>query len=149
MGQEEASGVRSPVIAILPATDRESDINRLAAVLLAALPGKRVKVEVKEYRKDRSSPQNRFLHGVAYRLLSEATGYELADIAEHLCSEYFGTREKLVLGKRTVTVPLRTTTTDEDGKRSVLTTQQFAEYVAFVQRFGAKHGVFIPDPNEG
>jgi len=28
----------------------------------------------------------------------------------------------------------------------VLSKQEFAEYVDFVQRFGAKHGVFIPDP---
>lgn len=136
------------MIAVLPATDRESDISRLAAVLLAALPGKRVKVEVKEYRKDRSSPQCRFLNGVAYKLLSDATGYERNDISEYLCTEYFGGREKRVPGKRTVTVPIRTTTTDADGRRSVLTTQEFADYVAFVQRFGAQHGVFIPDPNE-
>lgn len=136
------------MIAVLPATDRESDISRLAAALLAALPGKRVKVEVKEFRKDRSSPQNRYLHGVAYRLLSEATGYELADIAEYLCSEYFGTREKRVPGKRTVTVPIRTTTTDAEGHRSLLTTQEFEYYVAFVQCFGAQHGIYIPSPNE-
>jgi hypothetical protein len=136
------------VIAVLPATDRESDISRLAAVLLAALPGRRVKVEVKEYRKDRSSQQCRYLNGVAYKLLSDATGYERNDISEYLCIQFFGGREKRVPGKRTVTVPLRTTTTDADGKRSVLATQEFADYVAFVQRFGAQHGVFIPDPSE-
>ncbi|MBB3227022.1 hypothetical protein FHW69_001623 [Luteibacter sp. Sphag1AF] len=133
---------------MLPATDRESDIRRLAAVLLAALPGKRVKVEVKEYRKDRSSPQCRYLNGVAYKILSDATGYERDDISEYLCIEYFGGKEKRVPGKRTVTVPLRTTTTDENGKRSVLTAREFADYVAFVQRFASKHGVFIPDPGE-
>jgi hypothetical protein len=136
------------MIAVLPATAREADIERLSAVLLAALPGKRVKVEVKEYRKDRTSPQCRYLNGIAYRLLSEATGYERDDISEYLCIQYFGGKDKQVPGKRTVTVPLRTTTTDENGKRSVLTTQEFADYVAFVQRFGAKHGVFIPDATE-
>jgi hypothetical protein len=136
------------MIAVLPATDRESDISRLAAVLLAALPGKRVKVEFKEFRKERSSPQCRFLNGVAYKLLSDATGYERDDISEYLCIQFFGGKEKRVPGKRTVTVPLRTTTTDAFGKRSVLTTQEFSDYVAFVQRFGAQHGVFIPDPNE-
>lgn len=134
------------MIAVLPATAREADIERLSAVLLAALPGKRVKVEVKEFRKDRSSPQCRYLNGVAYKLLSDATGYERDDISEYLCIQYFGGKEKAVPGKRTVTVPLRTTTTNEDGKRAVLSTQEFADYVAFVQRFGAKHGVFIPDP---
>lgn len=134
------------MIAVLPATDRESDISRLAAVLLAALPGKRVKVEVKEYRKDRSSPQCRYLNGVAYKLLSDATGYERDDISEYLCSQFFGEKPKLLPGKRTVMVPVRTTTTDESGRRSVLSTTEFADYVAFVQRFAAQHGIFIPDP---
>jgi hypothetical protein len=136
------------MILTLPANDRGDAVNRLAAVLLAALPGKRVKVEVKEYRKDRSNPQCRYLNGVAYKLLSDATGYERDDISEYLCIQFFGGRAKRVPGKRTVTVPLRTTTTDADGRRSVLTTQEFADYVAFVQRFGAQHGVFIPDPEE-
>jgi hypothetical protein len=136
------------MIAVLPATDRESDISRLAAVLLAASPGKRVKVEVKEYRKDRSSPQCRYLNGVAYKLLSDATGYERDDISEYLCIQFFGGKEKRIPGKRTVTVPLRTTTTDADGKRSVLTTTEFEDYVAFVQRFGVQHGIYIPSPNE-
>lgn len=136
------------MILTLPATDRGDAVTRLAAVLLAALPGKRVKVEVKEFRKDRSSQQCRYLNGVAYKLLSEATGYERDDISEYLCAEYFGSREKRVPGKRTVTVPLRTTTTDADGKRSVLTTAEFEDYVAFVQRFGAQHGIYIPSPNE-
>jgi hypothetical protein len=136
------------MILTLPATDRESDISRLADVLRAALPGKRVKVEVKEFRKDRSSPQCRYLNGVAYKLLSDATGYERDDISEYLCIAYFGGREKKVPGRRTVEVPLRTTTTDADGHRSLLTTQEFEDYVAFVQRFGAQHGIFIPSPNE-
>ena len=44
-------------------------------------------------------------------------------------------------------VPIRTTTTDADGKRSVLNKSDFADYVAFVQRFGAQHGIYIPDPD--
>lgn len=136
------------MIAVLPATGREDAVNRLAASLLAALPGKALRVEYAEAKNERSSPQCRYLNGVAYKLLSEATGYERDDISEYLCGTYFGWKDKLKPGKQTVQIPVRTTTTNEDGKRAVLSKQEFADYVAFVQRFAAKHGVFIPDPSE-
>ena len=83
---------------------------------------------------------------MAYKLLGDATGYERDDISEYLCGSYFGWKDKRMPGQRIAQVPIRTTTTDADGKRAVLSKQEFAEYVDFVQRFGAKHGVFIPDP---
>ena len=110
-------------------------------------PHKHWQVEVKPYSKPRSNPQCRYLNGVAYKLLGDATGYERDDISEYLCGTYFGWREKVLPGKRVAQVPIRTTTTDADGKRSVLSKGDFADYVAFVQRFGAQHGVFIPDPD--
>ena len=110
-------------------------------------PHKHWQIEVKTYSQPRSSPQCRYLNGVAYKLLGDATGYERDDISEYLCGTYFGWREKKLPGKRTVQVPIRTTTTDGDGKRSVLSKTEFAEYVEFVQRFGASHGVYIPDPD--
>lgn len=127
-----------------------ADRDRIAANLLAFVksctPGKAVRVTVQPIRKERSSQQCRYLNGVAYKLLGDATGYERDDISEYLCGAFFGWKDKRVPGQRVVQVPIRTTTTDADGKRAVLSKQEFAEYVDFVQRFGAKHGVFIPDP---
>jgi hypothetical protein len=45
-------------------------------------------------------------------------------------------------------VPVRTTTRDENGNRDVLNKQQFSDYVAFIQRFAASKGIFIPDPED-
>ena len=119
-----------------------------AQAFLAKLnPHKHWQVEVKPYSQPRSSPQCRYLNGVAYKLLGDATGYDRDDISEYLCGTYFGWREKALPGKRVAQVPIRTTTTDADGKRAVLNKVEFAEYVGFVQRFGANHGVFIPDPD--
>lgn len=113
---------------------------------LGMLPmNKAWKVEVGQYAKSRTTQQCRYLNGVAYKLLSDATGYERDDISEYLCGAYFGWTDKRLPGKRTVQVPRRTTTTDDNGKRCVLSKQDFADYVAFVQRFGAQHGVHIPD----
>lgn len=116
---------------------------------LRGLDGKKVwEVEVEPYQKPRTNQQCRYLNGVAYKLLSEATGYERDDISEYLCGRFFGWKEKLKPGKVKVQVPLRTTTTDENGKRDVLSKQAFADYVEFVQRFGAQHGVMIPNPDQ-
>jgi hypothetical protein len=128
--------------------DRTRIADNLRAFVMSALPGKRLRVEVSEARKERSSPQCRYLNGVAYKLLGDATGYERDDISEYLCGAYFGWKDKRVPGQRVVQIPIRTTTTDADGKRAVLNKQEFADYVDFVQRFGTKHGVYIPDPNE-
>ena len=56
----------------------------------AAVPGatepapKHWQIEVKPYSKPRSNPQCRYLNGVAYKLLGDATGYERDDISEYL-----------------------------------------------------------------
>jgi len=105
-------------------------------------------VEVKRYMRTRSSEQNRYLNGVAYKLLSEHTGYDRDDISEYLCGEYWGWLKKRKPGKKLVDVPVRTTTTNEDGKREVLGWDEFWDYVDYVQRFGSKHGVYIPDPDQ-
>ncbi len=114
---------------------------------LAALPAsKSWRVEVAQYVKSRSSAQCRYLNGVAYKLIGDALGFDRDDISEYLCGQYFGWRTKPLPGGRSEEVPIRTTTTDADGKRSVLSVKEFAEYVEFCQRFGAEHGIFVPDP---
>lgn len=135
----------------LPKQNREGTIDRLCKFLLA-LPEKAYRVEVKEHRNTRSIQQCRYLNGVAYKLLSEATGYERDDISEYMCGQYFGWRTKKVPRKPgckgTEEVPVRTTTTNESGEREVLSKMEFVDFVAFVQRFAAERGVFIPDPEE-
>lgn len=132
---------------LIPKTARELSAARVQRFVMDAYPGSELEVIVRKRKRERSHPQCRYLNGVAYKLLSDATGYERDDISEYLCGHFFGWKDKTLPGKRVVQVPLRTTTTDEDGKREVLSKTDFAEYVAFVQRFGAKHGVLIPDPD--
>lgn len=111
------------------------------------LEGGAVEIDVKRFRKTRSNQQNRALFGLAYKLLSEHTGYEAGEIHEYLCGEYWGWVEHELFGKKKHR-PRRTTTTDEDGKASTLDTEQFAEFFDFVQRFAAeKCGLYIPDPD--
>jgi hypothetical protein len=41
-------------------------------------------------------------------------------------------------------VPVRSTTRDEDGKRNVIDKETFAKFVDMVDRVAAQAGVFIP-----
>jgi hypothetical protein len=129
-------------------TKGQRDLTKLVAFLSALSAAKAWRVEITELRLTRSIQQCRYLNGVAYKALSNATGYERDDISEYLCGEYFGWRDKKVPGKRIVQVPVRTTTTNERGMRSVLSKVEFVDYVAFVQRFGAEHGIVIEDPEQ-
>lgn len=132
---------------IAPKERRELVAERVKLFVLEALPGKELEIEIRPRKRERSNQQCRYLNGVAYKLLGDATGYEREDISEYLCGAFFGWKDKPMPGKRTVQVPLRTTTRDADGKRSVLSKLEFADYVAWVQRFAAKQGVLIPDPD--
>lgn len=128
------------------------DLTKVFAFLSALSRMKAWKLVVSEDRDSRSVQQCRYLNGVAYKRLSDATGYERDDISEFMCGTYFGWKTVKVPKTPNNLAgvedrPVRTTTTDDNGNRSVLTTTEFMDFVAFVQRFAAQKGVFIPDPD--
>lgn len=136
---------------VLPKDGREAIAKRLHDFCLICLPGRSIKVTVEPNKSPRSSAQNRYLNGVAYALLSEATGYERDEISEYCNGTYHGWKTERCPKtpsnpKGVKDVPVRTSTTDAGGNRSVLTKLEFADYVAWVQRFGGTHGIHIPDP---
>jgi hypothetical protein len=140
-------------IFIAPTEKRELIANRVRQFILDVMPGKRIKITVERYVKSRSNPQCRWLNGVAYKALSDLTGYSRDDISEYMNGKYYGWKQEKCPKtpnnpKGVKDVPIRTTTTDENGNRKVQTTLEFEDYKMFVQKFGAEHGVQIPDPNE-
>lgn len=138
---------------ILPKGARRRAL-QLAADVLASLdelvPWK---VTVEPVRMTRSLTQNAYLWAVPYKMLSEHTGYEAEELHEYFCGQVFGWKDKKV--PRTPrnptgieSVPVRTTTIDENGKRAVLSVTAFSDFVAYIQRFAAqKCGILIPDPD--
>ena len=124
----------------------QRDLTRVVAVLSAAPKDKDIKVTIAEAKKERSDPQNNALHGVAYKALSEFTGYTGPELHEVFLKAYFGTVEKELFGE-TVIRPRRTTTTDENGKKNKLSTIEFNAFYAFVQQKGAEIGCWVPDPD--
>lgn len=135
-----------PATITLPPRERDKEIERIVTTARLIHPGKPVNVRFTIARPERTPPQLRYLWGVAYEMLSETAGYEKQDIHEYLCMAFFGKKVKKLPGNRLEEIPIRTTTEDEDGNRDVISGEAFWRFVEFVQRFGARHGILIPDP---
>lgn len=123
----------------IPAASRERAVKRVSDYLLATLPGKELEVIVKERKKRRSDEQNRALWGVAYKALRDATGNDPADLHEFFLGEWGGWEVVEVMGQKRRR-PMR--------RSSKLSTQEFSDYYAFIQRRAAEAGFFVPDPGE-
>jgi hypothetical protein len=131
---------------------REHDMDRLLQELMA-LPRENIwRVTWEQAKSERSLQQNKYLW-FAYGLIGKEHGYEKQDLHEDFLKKHFGTKLKKVPRCRECPdglkeVPIRTTTTDESGRRSVLGKMAFAELVDFIQRYSAEnYGVVIPDPD--
>lgn len=112
-----------------------------------------LEVSAKAWKATRSNEQNALLFGAMYPPIAEAMGYEVDGengIHAFMCGTHFGWVDKPC--PRTphnpngvYSVPFRTTTRDENGKRDVLTKDKFAKFLQTVERIAAKAGVFIPN----
>jgi len=109
-----------------------------------------VEVEFRDYVKHRSVKQNRALWAVAYPPIMSAIGLsgeeDRVELHEYYCGEFFGWKEYSIMGMKKVR-PIRTTTTDEDGRGSIVSKEIMAEFYNFVQRQAAGHGIYVPDPD--
>lgn len=124
------------------ATDRD---RWLAFVQAQALP---LEVECKPWKRSRSSEQNALLWAM-YAPLAEHMGYDSEDVHEWMCGRMWGWKDiKVPKTPRNpeglASVPVRTTTRNEDGKRNVIDKETFAKFVDMVERVAVQAGVFIP-----
>ena len=135
---------------IIPAQARERHIESFGRLVQAFLPGRELVVTVEEAKEERSEKQRRSLFGCAYKALMEQMGLsgagEKDDLHEFICGEFFGWREKRIMGE-VRRYPVRTTTRGEDGKRDVISVRQQLELYAWIQRRAAEHGYDVPHPD--
>ena len=107
-------------------------------------------ITITEEKDQRSIAQNSTLFGVYYPPLMEYMGLagerDRQDLHEYWCGEYWGWSVTEIMGKKKHR-PQRTTTTNEEGKRDVISTSKFNEFCEFIKREAADHGCFIPDPD--
>jgi len=101
-----------------------------------------VELIVRVPRRDRSSNQNRYYHGVVVKILAEEIGHSNNEMHEILKSEF--------LSKEIV---VKTNQGEEFkriyGSTAALKTTSFEEYLSQIRQWGAeKFGINIPLPNE-
>lgn len=136
----------NPQTFILWASDnRERHIDNILRFLKALPTGVSWEISVKKHQKKRSNSQNSYLWGAVYPTILKSGGeimggWTADDLHDYYLGVHFGT-EVLHLGGRDYERPLR--------RSSKLSTTEFMDYVATVQREAAGLGVFIPDPDPG
>lgn len=127
--------------------DRLPDIKRISAHLAALSADDTWRVKIEKHKAQRSDEQNSALWGVAYKFLAEETGNDPEQMHQYFCIKYFGPVERQVFGMRKL-MPRRTTTTDEQGNRDVLSKLEFAKFYESIQRLMAMQmGLNVPDPD--
>lgn len=109
---------------------------------LSTLRNKRVSVEIKEWKSQRSLDQNAWIWGVAYPVIAEELGYETHEHEElhyALIAKCFGEHFDKRIGAM---VP--------NKRSSKLTTKEFSDYMEWLVRFAAKDlgGILVPLPGE-
>lgn len=102
-------------------------------------------------KSSRTGQQNRYLFGVCYPPIAEAMGYAVDDVHEYMLGRHFGWIDvKVPKTPRNPegieSKPFRTTTTDENGKRNLLSKADFARFVDTVHQIASQAGVFIAEP---
>lgn len=101
-------------------------------------------------KNSRSGQQNRYLFGVCYPPIADAMGYDVADVHEYMLGRHFGWVDVKVPKtprnpEGVESRPFRTTTTNEHGKRELLSKPEFSAFVDTVHRIASHAGVFIAE----
>jgi hypothetical protein len=123
---------------------RERMIERVSATLKGLSQDRAWRVSVAEHKPTRSDQQNRYLWGCVYPSILKAGGETLAgwttdELHEYLLGEHFGWEIISGFGVRRRR-PIR--------RSSRLNKQEFSDYIEFIQRRMAEHGIYVPSANE-
>jgi hypothetical protein len=113
---------------------------RIANEISRLPPGRAYDVEIREHKPRRSDEQNRYLWGVVYpAILANAggalDGWDSEDLHEYCLGEFFGWERLDGLGRAKVR-PIR--------RSSRLNKQEFSNFLEFICRRMAQHGIVIP-----
>lgn len=104
------------------------------------------RIDIRRYRKPRTKDANEYLWSGVYPPLVRELGFTAEDWHDEMCMRYFGKREVKKPGGSDW-LPVRTTTTNENGDRDVLPGKDFWDFVEFIRRQAAEGGVYIAEPD--
>lgn len=123
----------------------DNDTRKEIAHLLSTLPGKRVRIGVQIYRRQRSDKQNAYYHGVVIPILTRrmrdlGNDVNELDVHEYCKVRFFSSTKIINTPKGPETVKVASTTE--------FNTEEFAERMEIIRAFGAEIGAEIPLPGE-
>lgn len=94
---------------------------------------------IANFKKDRSTAQNRYYWSVVLGMFSDATGYSVDELHETLKFQLLPTK----------IVTIGSVRKEVSTSTASLTTTQFEDYCEDIRRFAAETiGLVIPDPNQ-
>ena len=106
-----------------------------------------LEVTCKRWAKSRTSKQNRWLRALETDI-AEHTGFSMNEVHTWILGHHFGWKDHKV--PRTPrnpegieSAPVRTTTTDENGKRDVLKSGPWAKFATRAEEVAARAGVYV------
>lgn len=121
-------------------------LERIAAYFARLDASKPWQLIVGPWKKERTLRQNNAMFGVAYRTLSDFTGFTETELHDLMCKAYFGEVEYELMGVAGAK-PRRTTTKNEEGERDVLSREDMSRFYNFIVQKAAEIGCYIEDPN--
>lgn len=117
-------------------TAKEACLKKITEINLGDKPVQTV--EIKDFKKNRSSQQNRYYFGIVLPLLADNYGDAKTDFHEFLKRKFLMPRIVEIDGMRFEIMP----------STSKLSTVDFNEFVEQVCRFASEEmGIFVPPPN--
>ena len=116
---------------------RNKEIMRRCVQYITSLYGE-YQIEIKPYKKGRSSQSNKYYWGVVLKVFGDFMGEEPEDLHELFKLRFLGTVERNVMGS-TLQVAKSTTS---------LTTKEFNDYIDKIRATAIEMGCHIPDPSE-
>lgn len=93
---------------------------------------------VMPWKEKRTDQQNRYLWGVVYATISQATGQEPDDWHEYFLGEFFGWEKQPMFGR------VRLKPRERSSKQIK---ERFSEYIEFIISRAAKFGINVPPPD--
>lgn len=100
-------------------------------------------VSCEPWKEPRKLTANAYLWRFVYGPVVEVLGFTEEAWHEYRCIQYFGGKLVEKPDGTTETKPIRTTTTDENGKRKVMKGQEFNDFLTKAEVFFAEKGVYI------
>lgn len=136
-----------PIIMPVESPERRAErIQRIAAFLGKLDGAKPWELILRPFKRSRTGRQNNALWGVAYKQLSDFTGFTEVELHELFCKAHFGEVSYELMGI-SGTKPRRTTTTDENGERDVIGRDEMAKFYALIEQKAAEIGCYLESPD--